>query len=103
MKLIAVLVILAIGLVITAAATFVAILGFGAFGLIIGPAVGIGITITLISKAKTEISNERHRQEAHVLQKISAGVPLTEQEKNIHAEMIAKGIRDNNNNEKEGA
>jgi len=68
----------------------VSLIGLGMLGVpvtvIVAPLAGLAI----IRHSKEVNRRRRQEQEAYILQKITAGVPLTDQEKNIHAEMVAQ-------------
>lgn len=85
-------------LVMAAMVTFILSLLLGYLAFIIGPVVGVGVfiyaVVTLLASIKTKNemdSANKQATEAHVIAKINAGIPLTPQEKVVHAEMISAG------------
>ena len=89
--------------IIGAIVGFITILGFGALGVPITIIASPIISTFMLLKLRQESDQERQMQESHVLQKMAAGVPLTDKEKGIHAEMIAQASPHTNNQEREDA
>jgi hypothetical protein len=68
----------------------ITLIGFGMLGvpitIIVAPIMGAVIMRQSFEADK----HKRQERESHILQKITADIPLTEQEKHIHADMIAQ-------------